>query len=390
MKKRRSNGEGTLFQDKDKNWIARIQTGKDSNGKPKYKQFKSKKQSVVKEKMKNFKLLLEQNINYTEKYYLEDYMLNWFKNTKLISLKPITADNLEATINARIIPRLGHYEVSKITSEIIQTEFVNDLKKQNYSYGTIKLSFACLKQFFKYAMNNKIINFNPCDNVVLPNSKDFQQKKIKFLSDEEIETVIKTATKKNKKGNPIYYYGQMIVFDIYTGLRVGEVCALKWGDIDFKNKTAFIHSNIIQVKNRDSDKISKSVKKLVHQNSAKSTNRIIPLNKKALNALEEMKKISDYSNPNAYIITKNGEMIIPDSVTRTVKTILKKSGINIEKGDGAHVLRHTFASLLIRKNVDIKIVSELLGHSNVAFTYNTYVHILDEQKIKAINMLDDL
>ncbi len=94
--------------------------------------------------------------------------------------------------------------------------------------------------------------------------------------------------------------------------------------------------------------------------------------------------INDY-NPDDYVYTTNGCRDLT-SIEDTYKRICKKA--EISNPQGVHTLRHTCASLLIRKGIDIKIISEMLGHASVSFTYNTYVHLLDEEKARIIGELD--
>ena len=116
------------------------------------------------------------------------------------------------------------------------------------------------------------------------------------------------------------------------------------------------------------------------------SNRIIKLSKKAINAITELNKIYNYSDNDYIFQTKHKKPIRPRNLQNTLDYILKKANINHK---GLHVLRHTFASMLFKKGVDIKTVSELLGHEEVRVTYNTYIHLIQEQKNQAIDLLDE-
>ena len=183
---------------------------------------------------------------------------------------------------------------------------------------------------------------------------------------------------------------------LYTGLRGGELCAIKWKDVDFKKRVINVCKNIIATyedvkkeSNFDISNTSTKKKKRVikEQNSTKteSGNRYIPLNKSAIELLYKLSKING-GNSDDYIITGTRTPVSVDVISSAYTAIAKSA--KIERPLGIHTLRHTFASLLIKKGVDIKIVSEILGHANITITYNLYIHLVKEQKAKAIDLLD--
>ena len=114
---------------------------------------------------------------------------------------------------------------------------------------------------------------------------------------------------------------------------------------------------------------------------------MIPLNRIATEMLQEMKSRNSLSNISSNVVfpSYKGGYLNGRSVQRTFTRICDEIGV---KHKGIHALRHTFGSVLVRKKVDIKVVSEILGHSDVKFTYNRYIHIINEQKAEAINLLD--
>lgn len=116
-------------------------------------------------------------------------------------------------------------------------------------------------------------------------------------------------------------------------------------------------------------------------------NRVIPLNDCAIEAFQIMKKRNEDMDITSDLIFSNyeGKLLTIKSVQTIFKGICNDLGIEYK---GLHALRHTFGSLLIKNHVNIKIVSELLGHTDVRFTYNRYIHIIQEQKAEAINLIN--
>jgi integrase len=228
---------------------------------------------------------------------------------------------------------------------------------------------------------------NPCIGAELPENKKVDYtKEITFFNEEEAEAICRESLFRYGNGKMMYRLGHAIIVLMYTGMRISELLGLKWEDIDFEKKEMTIFNSVVLVKDRS--KNAKTVYKLLEQNSTKtrSGDRVIPLSKKALEALQEIKKI----NPNTkYVMsTASGKIMYHRGVDRMFRNI--QTRCKFKTASGVHSLRHTFASMLFRKGVDVKIVSELLGHADVATTYNMYIHLIKEQKQEAVVLLDEL
>lgn len=379
------NGSHSIYKTKDGRWIAQIVIGKTENGTLKYKRFSSDKQYVVLEKMREF----EQGFTRTKdanKSYLSDFLDGYIFNVKKNVLKPSSFDRDVRTSN--LIKRyIGDYLIEQLTAPFIQSDLINKLKEDGYSYSTIHKVYVLLNECLQYAVDTDKLIKNPCKLVKQPPKKMFERKEIRWLSEEEIDIFKKQATLKYKTGRERYIYGLPISLIIYTGLRCGELAALKWSDIDFENKKIYVKKNIVTV--YDYKTPNKKIRKVDLQASTKtSEGRIIPLIKNAETILNNIKTRYKTINRDDFIINNSNKMIAVDILSDAYTNIATAAGI--EKPLGIHTLRHTFASLLIKKGVDIKIVSEILGHKDVAFTYNTYVHILEEQKEQAMKLLDEI
>lgn len=164
------------------------------------------------------------------------------------------------------------------------------------------------------------------------------------------------SARKYSTGTNVYPYGQAFILDANTGMRVGELIGLKIEDVDLENRIIHIRRNIQSVKKRDKD--GKPVKgKEIVQNSTKtySGKRDLSLNDGALRAVQEL---MDRNVQSEYLICgKDGNVLPPERIERTFYRVLRNAGI---KQTGMHSLRHTFASRLFAKNVDVKTISKLL------------------------------
>lgn len=365
--------EGNIF-------IGQTPIGTYENGRIKYKRFKGKKKADVVKKMEDFQLLLQQGTPEVTKNYLDQCLLQWAKSVKKIEVKPSSYNSIICLITQTINPALGHYTLDTLTPNLIQTELINKMFENGKSFSTIKKAYVYLKAGLRYYLPKG--TSNPCDDVVLPSKDKFTRKIIRFFNDDEIVAF--------KAAAPKYKYGQALILGMYTGLRGGELCGLKWKNIDWDKKEIFVGANVVTMYQYDEDAEDDEQhgKYIVfEQDSAKSKDRYVSLNKTAIAALEKL-KAKNYKGENSFVISPENKPVALHNLLNNYIAVCKKA--EIENPQGLHTLRHTFASMLFRKGVDAKTVSELLGHASVAFTLNTYVHLIEDQKSNAVNLIDDL
>ena len=168
--------------------------------------------------------------------------------------------------------------------------------------------------------------------------------------------------------------GRSLVLILFTGLRLGETVGLMWDDIDFQKRTFKVQRTLEYVKNRDGDESSNHYVLVEGTTKSISSERTIPLNQTTLNALLELKKANGGF---AYVFSNaKGKPINPCNLNRAHDCILERAGIS---HIGIHALRYTFASQLFANKVDIKVISKLLGHSDVSVTCNIYIHLMQEE-----------
>ena len=244
----------------------------------------------------------------------------------------------------------------------------NKFTNKSLSLSSIKTIIGIINRALKYAYKRAYIDKRiQIDIVIKPNNK----KKIECLSKDE-QSKLEKYILENKK---IYNYG--VIISMYTGLRIGELVSLKWENIDFKHKVIVINSTTYRT--------SINHKSVVIKDSAKteSSNREIPLVKEVILLLKELK--SYQKNKSEYVISrKTGKQIEVRSYQDSFTRLLKKLDI---KHYDFHSLRHTFATRSLEVGVDIKTLSEILGHSNPTVTLNTYVHSNMDLKRNALNKL---
>lgn len=376
---------GTVYFDNArKQWIGQVENGRYTNGRVKFKRFVGASQDDVVYRMKLFKQSSQvtTSISPTEIVMFDDYMESYMTIIKQMKLKPSSYVRDYGTFKNQIKPYLGGYEIHEITPNIIQKELIGSLIENNLSYSTIHKAYVLTNECLSYAYKQQVIPNNPCVLVEKPTKKGLinQRKDIRFFDDNEIERFKAIALQRNKSGKLLYTNGYAFVILIYTGLRAGEMLALTWENVDLNNNYIKVSSNIGAKYNEDM-----KIETFIQDSTKTKKSRIVHLTKSAKRYLTELKELKK-PNKKDYVIISNTDTRSFSILRNSYLGICKKA--NIDNPQGLHTLRHTFASLMIRKGIDIKIISEMLGHSSVSFTYNTYVHLIEEEKAKVISQLE--
>ncbi len=384
MVQKKANGEGTIFYlEKEKKWRAEI-SWYDNAGEQRRKCWKSTKQSEVKAKLAEFRkqLLLQGTEIPTKKQTFRQFADEWANVMLKPKLKPLSYQRKTDTLKHQVYPHIGGVQIDKLSHSQIQ-KMVNDLSASGLSYSTVKKAYEAVSGCMRYYRVKTCTAFNPCEGITLPEQKRKETSDIQFFTAEQRNLIVKEATRDFEWGKCGYRLGWAFVLLLYSGMRVGEMCALTWNDVDFSERTIRINKNAIELRERDEN--GKYTSSLITQNSTKTRSgmRTIPMTQKAFDALSELQKITGHCE---YIISSsNGERIRPSRLDRTFRKILEAA--NLEKV-GVHTLRHTFATMLFNNGCEVKVVSDLLGHSNTKITENIYIHLIQQQKVKAIQSID--
>lgn len=386
--KRNPNGNGSIFYDKSRQkWRAQIQWT-DKAGEKHIKKFVGAKKTEVKNRLDEFRrqLLISNGNIANGSVSFQEFAEAWLTNTLRNKLKPTSYMRKEVTLNNQVYPLIGGIPIDQITHNDVQN-MVNQLHNSGLSYSTVKKAYeavnGCLREFRVKTGSA----FNPCEGITLPVTAEKSVADIIFFNEDQRTLIKEEAVRKYKTGKSVYRLGHVIIVLMYTGLRIGELLALKWDDVDFTEKTITIDKNAVVSKVTDGEE---SHYVLINQQSTKtkSGRRVIPLSDIATQSLQEVYKIT---GENEFVVSSaTGKQITPRNINRMFHSILLQTGIAKGTEDlcGVHTLRHTFASMLFMNGCEIKIVSELLGHADTKITENIYIHLIQKQKIKAIRDID--
>lgn len=392
-KRNRGYGNGTVYlRASDNRWVGKYKVGTKPDGKPDIRVVYAKSEPECHRKLKEIiDEAKKSDYVYVAKDTFSSYITTWLTTVKSLDLKPKSYDRLEQTVMYDVIPYIGNIQLQAVKSDDIQS-MIKSLKDNGKGHSTIKKAYDAVNAAFKWglACQPPKVKGNPAAIVKPPSKKQFTQKQIPFYSKDEAAMLTAQATSLFKNGKRHYPLGAFVPLLINTGLRMSELLALKWKtDIDFENKTLTVHNNIVFVKDRSEDAEKKY--KIVEQDTVKTDagqDRTVPLNSVAIDALRNLQKVTGEQK---YVMTtREGTIVKPRQLDQMFRRIAIAAGLPEEKIYGVHALRHTFATLLLRNHVDIKTVSKLLGHSDVAITYNTYIHVIKEVEREAIESIPEL
>lgn len=368
--------------------------------KEKRKSFYGKTKVEVKQKAKEYLQKVEQGYKEPEKIRLNDYIEYWLKTYKWNKIEPSSYTRLYKVYEYQIKNTIGKKMIGNIDSSDIQNLIDNYANPSNKNVKPLALSglkkiIHLLRPCLNKAVSEGIIQKNPCEEIVLPVESCIrtQTKTQISLSDAEIEDFKIAALAKYKTTNEYKSRDAFVLLLMLNlGLRVGEAIALKWSDFDMENRIVHINKTV-QSNLRDfSDMESKSQRKTYSRvkNSTKTHSgvRILKLNDSAVYYITELKAYDTRNGiKTPYLCsTHAGTVTTPRNLQRSLDRIVKCTSIT--ENISLHTLRHTFGSVLVRRGVGIEIVSELMGHANITITYQKYIHVMQEQKAKAMNMIN--
>lgn len=294
----------------------------------------------------------------------------WFCNYIRPSSKRRTCERYSEIIEKRLKVKLGEYELDELTPLVLQRYITELIESGNMKTGkglaanSVNGIITVIQNSLKLAYALGTIKEYAADKIRRPKTKEKEVTCFTLSEQKKIERAA-LAGKKTK------WLG--IVVCLYTGLRIGELLALEWKDVDFQKGMLTVSKSRHEGKDENG-----RYAHIVESPKTVSSRRCIPLPKQILCELRMLK----WKSRSLYVIS-NGESSIPvRSYQRSFERLLKKLDIPHK---GFHALRHTFATRALECGMDVKMLSELLGHKDPAVTLRRYVHSLMEQKKEMMN-----
>lgn len=361
-----------IYKRKDGRWEARYISSYDEFGKAKYKYLYGKTYREAKEKLVNAQsqsVKYERNEKSTGKY---GYWLDEWLQTKRISVKDSSYIRYRNLISKHISPYLGNYPISKISTELMQKYAHDQLTngrlngKGGLSPKTMTDIFVVIKESFKYAQAKDVVTQCSFEHIVF--KKNIQEMRVLNRNEEQrLLSVLLDDIDRYKIG---------VFLCLYTGIRIGELCALQWKDVSLSDKTVKIERTMQRLQNKEVNSPTKTTV-IVTEPKSNCAKRTIPLPDFVIDAL-----IPFTASQNAYVLSGSCKSYVePRTMQNHFKNYLEAGCIC---DANFHSLRHTFATRCVEVGFDIKSLSEILGHSSVKITLDKYVH--SSMELKRNNM----
>ena len=305
----------------------------------------------------------------------KEWLSNWLENYVQPSAKKRTYTRYKEIVEQHILTQLGEFDLSEITPYVLQCYVTGLLKSGNLRTGkglssnSVNSIITVIQNTLKTAYSLGIVSEYTGDKIKRPRASEKKIECFSVSEQKKIEQYI--LNERNTR-----FFGVLLC--LYTGLRIGELLALEWSDIDMSkgelrvNKTCHYEKDENGVFGRITD-VPKT----------QSSIRTIPIPRQLMPHLREVKKKSR----STHIVSNGSNLISIRSYQRSFASLLKK--LNIQHR-GFHSLRHTFATRALECGMDVKTLSEILGHKNPTVTLNRYAHSLMEHKKEMMNKLGKL
>lgn len=386
MSTKKSNGEGSVNRYKN-GWRATITIGKKTDGKLIRKQFYGKTKAEVLTKMDEYKENSRKGlIVKDDKMTFQQWYNIWLFEFKTNELKPSTVARYDVTYRNYIKNTLiGNMKLKDINTVILQS-YYNNLIKQGKTEKFIRRLNKLIKPAVKQAKKMHYIIEDFTENIIIPKGNSNSEENKAFSVEEQRKFLASIKTHK---------YRMQFILALGTGLRIGELTALKWQDIDFKQGTLNVVRAIsgAYIPDRLGLKVSKD---RITTPKTQTSIRTITIPDTILKELIEYKKKQDrhkeeykeiYNDKDYVFANEIGNYILIDTLRKSFSKVLKDNNI---RHINFHGLRHTYATRLFEKGVPLKIIQKLLGHSSLEITADIYTHIIKGEKISAVQELNDL
>lgn len=305
---------------------------------------------------------------------MDTYIQEWLGGRR--NLADNTISVYQVQLNNHIIPYFKDKVVNKIKPIDIK-RFLDHLHEKELSSGTIKKAYNIINKFFNDQVNLKMLRENPCNGIEKPKEEN---EEVQVFDEKELKQFLEFADKYTR-------YSFAFRLAAHTGLRRGELLALQWNDIDLDRKTIYARKKLVRAKMGTPDYMQSGTKT--------SAGRIISFSEQMKQDIINYKEIqqheketNEYEDNNLVFATQNGKFVSVDNFSRIFRHTLKASGINKELS--FHAIRHTHATLMLMAGVQMKVVSERLGHSSIKTTMDKYSHLLPSMDSEAAEKFERL
>ena len=357
-----------IYLRKDGRWEGRYPKGRKSDGRLKYGYIYGKTYTEVKSKLYPKKIYYHslQQVHGVSAETFEEWTVEWLSEVQ-DDVKPSTFASYYYKITKYILPSMKDIPLNQLSVDNGKS-LLRELQK-NLTKSTIQVIFRIVNKCLNHAIKCGKILSNPFSGLKLPRSKN---RKVRALTLSEQKRVMDIAAEE-KKG-----YGIPTLLALHSGLRIGEIAALKWSDIDFETNLIHVNQTYQRISTLDA---SKKTQLILTDSKTEASERVVPISPTLKKNLLEHQKRSKGS----FVFSTNGQPCEPRLLTYHFHRIRMKANL---KNVHFHQLRHTFATRCLEANKDVSSVSALLGHASTQMTLDTYVDAMLEQRHSVITEMD--
>lgn len=378
MAKRRGKGEGTIYQRKDGRWTGSITL---EGGKRKIIYRKTRKE--VQEQLKTALHQQQQGtLVVAPQQKVGAFLVQWLEDVHKYAVRPRTYERYESIIRVHLGPGIGHHQLQKLTPQHLQRFYTQKLEA-GLSPTTVASFHKMLHLALEKAVRWNLVSCNVCDAVDPPRIRHYE---IQPLNREQIQQFLAAVAGHRLEA--------LFVLAVATGMRKGELMALKWQDINFSTKTLQVRRILTHVPaklrgGKGGYEEAEPKTERSRRNIAIAPFALEKLKQHRVQQLEAKLKAGPLWKENDLVFCSlvGGHLHTSRDVYVQFKKLLKRAGLpNIR----FHDLRHSAATVLLDLGIHPKVVQEMLGHSQIGMTMDIYSHVLPTMQMEAVSKLNDV
>lgn len=372
---RRGHDEGSIYQRKDGLWTSSISLGYGPNGKRRRKSYYGKTRREVADRLKAAMHDHGQGLPIDAKRQtVKQFLEHWLENAVKPTIRPSTFSNYSSHVRVHLVPALGHVQLGELTPQDIHT-FLNDELTSGLSPHTTSDIYHVLRRALGQAVRWGLLARNVAALVDPPR---FEKTEMRYLTTSEALSLLEAV-----KGERMEAFYSVAVA---LGLRRGEALGLRWEDVDFDAGVLYVRRSL--------QRIGKSLQ--FTEPKTATSRRQINLPKATVTALRahRVRQLegrvyvgSKWQDNDLVFCTGIGTPYEPNNIRRHFLRMLEQAGLQPMR---VHDLRHTAASLMLAQGIPPKVISEILGHSRISITLDTYSHLMEPMRREAADKMDEL
>jgi integrase len=385
MPKKRGNNEGTIVHRKDGRWMASITIGRDpATGKVKRASFYGKTRQEAADQLAHALSDLGRGAFVApHKLTVGQWLETWLQEYKRPQVRPLTFDNYERIVRCHLIPTLGHIPMKELRPENVQRAY-NERRQSGMSAGSICVMHAVLHGALRQAMKNQLMLRHVTEAAVPPSART---RTMHPLSLQEVRELLSTIGE--------HRLFPAIFLRLGTGLRRGELLALRWQDVDLARGLIHIRQTLARVRVHGRSSAGKKTQLIFQEPKTEQSRRTVPIPADIVEELQRHKARQAqvrlllgqaYEDQGLVFCAANGNPLEPVDFYRRFVQLLRQAGLPARR---FHDARHTFATLMLELGESPKTVQTMLGHTTISTTLDIYSHVSLDLERRAAAKLNE-